>query len=126
MDCNIHGVIEHKHSVWSPLFRIESLGRHYEAFSALAGVRGDLKPVVEPRGIPFDFVCWHGEDCTETSCHECPRSPDSHSATWLTDIEFKVAAVLAFGGAPPRDWAAVDAALQALGSKGRVVLWFDN
>lgn len=32
------------------------LGRNYQLFSVLAGVRGSSKPIAYPRGLPDDFV----------------------------------------------------------------------
>lgn len=60
------------------------LGRDYEMFSVLAGVRNSygLKPIAEPRGMAEDacseFEAWHKQ-----------WDSDAHSASWVTLAEMK-------------------------------------
>ncbi len=51
--------------------------RDYDYFAALAGVRGDIEPVIEPRGIPKD-ACQEYLDMVER--FDC----DGHTHSWLT------------------------------------------
>ncbi len=55
MGCDIHCYIEHKklgRDSWSPFGGRINPGRNYAAFGMLAGVRSEVVPAVQPRGIP--------------------------------------------------------------------------
>lgn len=92
MGCDIHVYLEkkadEKYNIWKQvkLYRVSPyshelevadpyVGRNYDLFSILAGVRGWLKPLETPRGLPHDLSdgvekekAWWGED--------------SHTHTW--------------------------------------------
>lgn len=57
-------------------------GRNYDLFSILAGVRGNIDPIDEPRGLP--------EDVTETTKREYDKGGrDAHTPSYYTLKEIK-------------------------------------
>jgi hypothetical protein len=100
MGCDIHAIVERKVTYrdreGEPYMHewVNSgdpdIGRNYEVFAALAGVRNydDITPVAEPRGLPgpssyMDEPCWMFK-----SYHES-YDADAHSASWLALAELK-------------------------------------
>lgn len=58
MGCDIHGIFQKKvGDVWEDIPSDYEFNRHYQLFSALAGVRGGWgeDPIDYPRGLPLDF-----------------------------------------------------------------------
>lgn len=88
MGCDIHTMIEIKLSgsdQWVCYGDLDyEIGRHYELFAALAGVRNDygIKPISKPRGIPDD-ACKEYKSLVEN------WDLDGHSHSWVTveDLE---------------------------------------
>lgn len=69
---------EEEEAYWNlPLF----LGRDYELFSVLAGVRNrlDIRPIAPPRGVPEDV----GE-AVRAAWNAARHYPDIHTASWLS------------------------------------------
>lgn len=79
-----------RHGGFWPLLK----NRNYPLFSALAGVRGGLEPIADPRGIPPDNHVLPGARGYQND-QDDPRYGD-HSFSWLSLTE-----LLAY------DWAAV-------------------
>ena len=74
MGCDIHAFIEIESGVageFDSLCYVEwSLPRHYELFAALAGVRGEAKPLFPPRGIPNGLGVFGFSQCyRQIVCH---------------------------------------------------------
>lgn len=56
MGCDIHAHFEIKiNSRWEHYSSL-NIERNYELFGYIAGVRGDNKPVVEPKGLPNSLL----------------------------------------------------------------------
>lgn len=104
MGCDIHAIVERKgeYGRW-----INSgdpdVGRNYELFAALAGVRNSygIVPVAEPKGMP-GYEGWHarpdgdgwgtwGDDAPNYEYREYFERwrHDEHSASWLSLAEMK-------------------------------------
>lgn len=124
MGCDIHCYIEFRRrgdrDNWGGWPRINP-GRNYGAFGRLAGVRGQVGPIVPPRGLPSDlsfharhdnelYICNEPtEGCVtaETAKHyfeKCGSKyimrdgkpiwvthPDWHTHSWLTADEWEAA-----------------------------------
>jgi hypothetical protein len=111
MGCDIHGMIERaqrgeypdgeKWIDWRAAGEVD-IGRNYEMFAALAGVRNSLNliPVSEPKGLPgWDGVepsgRWHNwgfrkdEPNVFFQAYYEHWHGDAHSASWLTLAELK-------------------------------------
>lgn len=106
MGCDIHARIERRNDLGHRAEWLDSgdpdVGRNYEMFAVLAGVRNrtGVTPVAEPRGIPGcsgrsdkgDWLTWHGEgerpNFDFCACYE-RWYDDAHSASWLTLAEIK-------------------------------------
>lgn len=110
MGCDIHAMIERK-AHWAGDSKAwynsgdPDIGRNYEMFAVLAGVRNydGIEPISEPRGMPSfkewheysDGECWaswHSRE--EMPCREMEREfeslrHDGHSHSWLTLAEIK-------------------------------------
>jgi hypothetical protein len=117
MGCDIHALIERKEvhrNRDGEVYRVEwinsgdpDIGRNYELFAVLAGVRNytGVTPICEPKGIPafvkFEtysdgerWVRWDRERIDEKPCREFERlmeayGEDGHSGSWLTLAEIK-------------------------------------
>lgn len=110
MGCDIHPIIE-RHDrrrgdggevYWESWVNAGTpdLGRDYELFAVLAGVRNydGITPVSEPRGLPgvtdrYEDGDFRG-DYPQQPCEEFKRyylhwEPDAHSTSWLTLAEIK-------------------------------------
>lgn len=80
MGCDIHCHVEVKINGEWHHYNHPTLSRNYQLFSKMAGVRGNEKPIAEPRGMPedstfmtkFDNNNWDG---------------DGHTHSWLSDHE---------------------------------------
>jgi len=81
MGCDIHGFIEVKHKgKWECYDKIPLRTRNYDLFSLIAGIRGNEKPISEPKGIP--------EDVSEIVKAEFKSwEEDAHTPTWLSSKE---------------------------------------
>lgn len=56
MGCDIHpGLFVLRNNKWAQFLAVPPDERHYDFFGLLAGVRGDTKPIAEPRGMPEWF-----------------------------------------------------------------------
>lgn len=107
MGCDIHAIIERKAEREWLNSGDPDLGRNYELFAALAGVRNrdGIVPVAEPKGIPgfmsfqtFSdgdrWVKWERGSWEFRPCREFERmmevyGEDGHSGSWLTLAEVK-------------------------------------
>lgn len=111
MGCDIHAVIERRRNTYGDHYRWlnsgdPDLGRNYELFAVLAGVRnyGGITPIAEPRGLPAfrewkqdgdeRWISWDHEADTEPPCGVVEEMAerygvDGHSHSWLTLAEIK-------------------------------------
>lgn len=111
MGCDIHPIIERMDrsrgedgEVYWERWRnagTPDLGRNYELFAALAGVRNydGIAPVVEPRGLPGVTGIYEDESgfkgslkdqpCSEFEAYYLRWHGDAHSSSWLTLAEIK-------------------------------------
>ena len=111
MGCDIHAIIErqikytgHDGEVYLRRWRnagTPDLGRDYELFAALAGVRNytGVTPLSEPRGLPgVEGVYedgrgfkgdWGLTPCSEFEYYSLHWGADAHSASWATLAEIK-------------------------------------
>lgn len=129
MGCDIHAYVEYRpagRSDWLSFGGQFVLYRNYDIFGHIAAVRrGDIKPVVPPRGIPDDLGFSTKDHWGES---------DWHTPGWLTVDEYWDALARAHehGGVSPQamlEWSALGAAMtqfKTLGSAVRFVFWFDN
>lgn len=105
MGCDIHALIERR----SPHRWLNSgdpdIGRNYEIFAVLAGVRNyeGITPIAEPRGLPafkgwerfsdgeawLSFNSYEEQPCREMVQMAERYGEDGHSASWLTLAEIK-------------------------------------
>ncbi len=99
--------------------------RHYRLFGILAGVRSDMKPISEPRGLPEDMD-------NETEIFFKDEDNDIHSASWLTLAELQA---YPWDDANPypgetweqvRNWLTRLAGLDPDPNNVRIVFGFDN
>lgn len=123
MGCDIHAHVEVKINGKWEHYNAPYIGRDYELFGNLAGVRRLTTPVVPPRGFP--------DDASEVTALDFRRwGVDAHTPSWLTrDEVLKVPA-----------WNTRDRELGYLFGNGwerfeddedpfedaRLVFWFDN
>lgn len=67
--------------------------RNYRLFGVLAGVRGDGKPIAEPRGYPDDLSAegkhWAGMFNAQCVGECVDIGPGDHSFSWLTVAELQ-------------------------------------
>lgn len=111
MGCDIHAVIERRNERYDRGEWLNSgdpdIGRNYEMFAVLAGVRNydGVTPIMEPRGLPAfagwsessvgeSWIKWDWEGEVERPCYEIERQAerygvDGHSHSWLTLAEIK-------------------------------------
>jgi hypothetical protein len=105
MGCDIHALIERKTKYGWVNTGDPDIGRNYEMFAVLAGVRNydGITPIAEPRGLPSfvafrsysdgeRYVSW--SDYDDKPCREMERmaedyGEDGHSGSWLTLAEVK-------------------------------------
>lgn len=80
MGCDIHAHVELRyHGKWEH-YAIPHIDRWYDLFGIMAGVRGEVAPIVEPKGVPddmsvitrLDWEWWDG---------------DVHTASWFNEDE---------------------------------------
>ena len=136
MGCDIHAIVEAcevsesaptpdwAYSDWT---RFDDLGRYYDIFGFLAGVRRDF-PHIPPRGLPSDLSVAYREVDDDTF--------GDHSKSWLTTDEFAEALACfdALRGASGHSWKPTDfhavldymRALERTGRVVRFVFGFDN
>jgi hypothetical protein len=80
MGCDIHLHTEVKiNGVWHH-YGTPSVDRNYQLFAKMAGVRGDERPIAEPRGLPSDAT-----ELTKYDCRQWDR--DGHTHSYLTAEE---------------------------------------
>jgi hypothetical protein len=106
MGCDIHAVIERKSTHRWLCSGDPDIGRNYEMFAALAGVRNrdGITPVAEPRGFPsfkdwvdghsngerwMRFATWEDQPCSSIVDKAETYGLDGHSHSWLTLAEIK-------------------------------------
>jgi len=98
MGCDIHAFIEYAYdgeTITNSFTDSElHIGRDYELFSLIAGVRGATSPIVSPRGFPDECIK-NGDSSVFPSSWCCKEKfndygVDAHSATWLTLDELKL------------------------------------
>lgn len=97
MGCDIHAIVERldTFSDGTPFGWLNAgdpgIGRNYEMFAALAGVRSyDYTPVIcEPKGMPGEGGRYRDVPCEEFLAYYQNWRDDAHSATWLTLAELK-------------------------------------
>lgn len=112
MGCDIHALIERRTNPWGDYVEwLDSgdpdIGRDYEMFGVLAGVRNyaEAPPVAEPRGLPAfkgwgeysdgeRYIRWDHESDEEKPCRAMEQmaeryGQDGHSHSWLTLAEIK-------------------------------------
>ena len=80
MGCDIHLHIEYRVNGKWEHYAAPHVGRWYDLFSVMAGVRGEYEPIVEPKGFPEDatiFTRWDYE----------MFGIDAHSASYLQNEE---------------------------------------
>ncbi len=106
MGCDIHAIVQRKNSddVWETIELPEHVSsalhqRDYDVFAILAGVRGDITPISEPRGLPEDFESTQDEYGTvfagadpivrdaDGDLISYDRYMGDHSYSWLTLAE---------------------------------------
>ena len=108
MGCDIHAIVERREYVGGEPWGWTNsgdpdIGRNYEIYAALAGVRNydEIPVVAEPRGLPggfqgkepqYGWLRW--EDRREMPCSVFEAYfedwvNDAHAATWLTLAELK-------------------------------------
>jgi len=90
MGCDIHAMVERKGSPESTHWWVNrgdpEIGRNYQLFSILAGVRGSYRPISEPRGLPED----KREECSDAfKAWLAEWGGDAHDASWVTLRELK-------------------------------------
>ena len=76
MGCDIHLHQEVKINGKWEHYGIADVGRNYQLFAKMAGVRGDEAPIVEPRGYPADVT-------TVTQFNATDWGRDAHTPSWL-------------------------------------------
>lgn len=125
MGCDIHGGIEWRSNPdasWFTHCILKGMGRDYELFGKLAGVRGG-GCLVEPRGFPDDASPYIKDEWRECG---------DHTPSWLSPQEFDEAFfACAVPAGNTADYRAVMKTLHALadevgGSNVRFVFWFDS
>jgi hypothetical protein len=80
MGCDIHAHVEiHYNGNWEH-YAMPSIDRWYDLFGIMAGVRGDLEPIVEPKGLPEDMS-------TVTRLDWERWEPDAHTPSWFNENE---------------------------------------
>lgn len=96
MGCDIHFFVELKTGADPHGWEAEGAegafyeGRSYLLFAHLAGVRNDdpnLKPIVEPRGLPEDMSSFVRDYMGDEVCGKWDFAPDYHSHSYLTLTE---------------------------------------
>lgn len=122
MGCDIHLHMERSEAndgLWFHFASYDDLGRDYDAFGAMAGVRHPDKVIYSPRGLPDD-VSWGTRNAWNDGM------ADWHTPSWLSPDEFEIATK------NPYRWMAVEAVLasarviESAGNAVRLVFWFDN
>jgi hypothetical protein len=102
MGCDIHAIVERKGRYGWMHSGDPDIGRNYEVFAALAGVRNSygITPVAEPKGMP-GYGGWrkHGDEGWSIWGDDAPNyeyrdyferwREDEHSASWLSLAEVK-------------------------------------
>ena len=86
MGCDIHLYIESKTGLgdfgWESFGGRIDVGRNYELFGLLAGVRGTREALVAPRGLPGDI---------SVRAYKGLQSSDLHCHSWLSRRELRAA-----------------------------------
>jgi hypothetical protein len=80
MSCECIAHVEIKYEGHWFAFDKPKVFQNYELFAKMAGVRGEAKPIVEPRGIPTDVS-------VVARIHYGAWNPDAHTPSWLTRDE---------------------------------------
>jgi hypothetical protein len=80
MGCDIHAHIEVKLKGQWEHYSVLEIGRDYELFGKIAGVKRDGPPVVQPRGLPDDLT-------VVTRHHRGLYDSNGHHEGWLNASE---------------------------------------
>lgn len=80
MGCDIHLHIEYRINGKWEHYASPNVGRWYDLFSIMAGVRGEYTPIVEPRGFPSDATMFTRWDYERWGL-------DAHTASYLQNRE---------------------------------------
>lgn len=135
MGCDAHALIERKGSgdQWWTLCEPD-ITRDSHLFGVLAGVRGDVTPLIKPRGLPEPWASWKGNpDDSPPSYVIDYQDGDYHHWTWLTYPELLQA--LEHYKATERmgdcnlDLEAIIGYMKPYhehGTEVRLILWFDS
>ncbi len=88
MGCDIHAQIERKTKYGWTSSGDPDIGRNYEMYAVLAGVRNydDITPIAEPRGFPDEYPEYPSQ---AMSAMREEMGADAHSLSWLTLAEIK-------------------------------------
>ena len=94
MGCDIHLFIEHKENdyhLWQPFGEKYYLGRIYEIFALICGVRNEnkIKPISKPMGLPKDIsFTVKSKNSLIINDHFCELDgycSTSHANAWIAD-----------------------------------------
>jgi len=80
MGCDIHLHVEIKYKGEWIHYAAPNVDRHYWLFGVMAGVRGDEKPIAEPKGLPADISLTTKIDYEYKRCRW-------HTPSWLNEEE---------------------------------------
>lgn len=97
MGCDIHAFIEYAYDgdTYTNTFCDSEIhiGRDYDLFGLIAGVRGTTSPLILPRGFPSACIAAGNTTIFAQNWHVQEKydeyGKDAHSATWLTLDELK-------------------------------------
>jgi hypothetical protein len=133
MGCDIHPYIQYKaEHEWLVGWSVE-IGRNYDLFGLMAGVRGGAEPVADVRGLP-GRVAWLIDD--EAFLYEDGErrlDPDGHTHSWLTIDELREVHKRYHSSTdalyPEWELQLILTAMEGMAKQGRepiLVFWFDN
>ena len=80
MGCDIHAHVEIRCNGKWEHYAVPNIDRWYDLFGIMAGVRREVKPIVEPRGVPDDMSV-----ITRLEWERWGR--DAHTASWFNEEE---------------------------------------
>ena len=120
MGCDIHTFSEVKINGTWHLYNQPDVGRYYELFGKLAGVRSTIKPIVAPRGFPQDASLI-------TKMENDYWGVDGHTHSWLTEKELdKIKQWLGEDGQTMEQVFGWELFPHYEVEDKRLVFWFDN
>ena len=80
MGCNIHLHVEVRYNGKWEHYAKPYVERWYDLFDIMAGVRGDVTPIIAPKGLPSDISVITQLD------YNCRRG-DTHHCSWFNEEE---------------------------------------